>query len=58
VIIGSDLAQRLWGNADPIGRRFTQLSPAQMVKRDVVVSGVYDSRYFEDFRSVSSTTIS
>jgi predicted permease len=45
VIIGSDLARRLWGDADPIGRRFTQVSPAPKVKRDVVVSGVYDSRY-------------
>jgi predicted permease len=43
VIVGSDLARRLWGNADPIGRHFTQRSPA----RDVVVSGVYDSRYLE-----------
>ena len=46
VIIGSDLARKLWGDADPIGRHFTQIpSPAQMVKRDIVVSGVYDSRY-------------
>jgi hypothetical protein len=48
MIIGSDLARHLWGNADPIGRRFTQLSPVQAVKRDIVVSGVYDSRYFEN----------
>jgi predicted permease len=47
MIIGSDLARHLWGSADPIGRRFMQLSPAQPVKRDIVVSGVYDSRYFE-----------
>jgi putative ABC transport system permease protein len=47
VIIGSDLARRLWGDADPIGRLFTQVSPAQTVRRDIVVSGVYDSRYFD-----------
>jgi hypothetical protein len=46
VIIGSDLARKLWGDADPIGRHLTQLSPARTVKRDIVVSGVYDSRYF------------
>jgi putative ABC transport system permease protein len=47
MIIGSDLARRLWGDADPIGRHFIQLSPAQRVKRDIVVSGVYDSRYIK-----------
>jgi hypothetical protein len=47
VIIGSDLARRLWGDADPIGRHVTQVSPAQRVKRDIVVSGVYDSRYIK-----------
>jgi len=46
-IIGSDLARRLWGDADPIGRHFIQVSPAQQVKRDIVVSGVYDSRYIK-----------
>jgi predicted permease len=45
VIIGSDLARRLWGDADPIGRHFTPISAVQRVKRDIVVSGVYDSRY-------------
>ena len=49
VIIGSDLARRLWGDADPIGRHFTQISPVQRVKRDIVVSGVYDSRYMDKF---------
>jgi len=44
VIVGSDLARRLWGGADPIGRRFIELLQAQ--RRDLVVSGVYDSRYF------------
>jgi hypothetical protein len=43
-IISSDLAHALWGGADPIGRRFKQLSPAQPVSRDIIVSGVYDSR--------------
>jgi predicted permease len=47
VIIGSDLAHRLWGDADPIGRHFVQVSPAQRVRHDVVVSGVYDSRYMK-----------
>jgi putative ABC transport system permease protein len=47
VIIGSDLARRMWSDADPIGRRFTQLSPPQAVKRDLVVTGVYDSRYYD-----------
>ena len=47
VIIGSDLARRLWGGADPIGRHFIQPSGAQRVQRDLVVSGVYDSRYIK-----------
>ena len=46
IIIGSDLARRLWGETDPIGRRFSEISPSRTVKRDLVVSGVYDSRYF------------
>jgi predicted lysophospholipase L1 biosynthesis ABC-type transport system permease subunit len=45
MIIGSDLARRLWGTADPIGRRFTDVSPALRGKREIVVTGVYDSRY-------------
>ncbi|HWH53296.1 MAG TPA: ABC transporter permease [Gemmatimonadaceae bacterium] len=44
-IISSDLAHALWGGADPIGRHFKQLSPTQPVPRDIVVSGVYDSRF-------------
>jgi predicted permease len=61
MIIGTDLARRLWGDVDPIGRRFTQISPPQAVKRDLVVSGVYDSRYFDIgntalvFRAVQKT---
>ena len=54
IIIGSDLARTLWGDADPIGRRLTQLDPPQPIKRDLVVSGVYDSRYV-DFFGVSYT---
>jgi predicted permease len=46
VIIGSDLARKLWGDADPIGRHLTRVASAPSAKRDVVVSGVYDSRYF------------
>jgi predicted permease len=47
MIIGSDLARQVFGDADPIGRRFNQVSPPQTVKRDYVVSGVYDSQYFD-----------
>ncbi len=43
-IISSDLAHELWGSADPIGKRFTQISPTPKFKRDLVVTGVYDSR--------------
>ena len=45
-IIGSDLARRLWGEMDPIGRRFSEISPSRTLKRDLVVGGVYDSRNF------------
>jgi predicted permease len=47
VIIGSNLARRLWGDMDPIGRRFAEVSPSQAVQRDLVVRGVYDSRFFD-----------
>jgi predicted permease len=47
VIIGSELARRMWGDADPIGRHFIEHSPARTVDRSVVVTGVYDSRYME-----------
>jgi hypothetical protein len=47
IIIGSDLARRLWGEMDPIGRRFSEISPSQTVKRDLVVRAVYDSRFFD-----------
>jgi predicted permease len=52
MIIGSELARQLWGDADPIGRRFSQISPPPAVKREIVVTGVYDSRYFDRDRSV------
>lgn len=45
IIIGSNLARRLWGDMEPLGRRFSEISP-RALKRDLVVSGVYDSRYF------------
>jgi predicted permease len=47
VIIGSDLARELFGDADPMGRRFTRISPSQTALRDLVVSGVYDSKYID-----------
>jgi predicted permease len=47
IIIGSDLARRAFGDADPIGRRFSEISSSQATRRDFVVSGVYDSRYFD-----------
>ena len=47
MIIGSELARQLWGDADPVGRRFNQISPTQAGQRDYIVSGVYDSRYFD-----------
>jgi len=47
IIIGSDLARRLWGVMDPIGRRFSEIAPSRTGSRDLVVSGVYDSRYFD-----------
>lgn len=47
IIIGSDLARRLWGGADPIGRRFSEIGRSSRGSRGFVVSGVYDSRYFD-----------
>jgi hypothetical protein len=44
-IISSDLARALWSNSDPIGKRFKQLTPAQFARRDLIVTGVYDSRH-------------
>jgi hypothetical protein len=47
IVIGSDLARRLWGAADPIGRRFGEIASVRPGNRTLVVSGVYDSRYFD-----------
>ncbi|HEY9227987.1 MAG TPA: FtsX-like permease family protein, partial [Gemmatimonadaceae bacterium] len=47
IIIGSDLARQAFGDVDPIGRRFSDLSSPQTPKRDFVVIGVYDSQYFD-----------
>jgi len=43
-IISSDLARALWGTSDPIGKRFKQIAPTPSRPRDLVVTGVYDSR--------------
>ena len=42
VIIGSDLARRLWGDADPIGRRLTMGLSARADSAPMVVVGVVD----------------
>ena len=36
---------RAWGASDPIGKRFKQISPVPPRPRDLVVTGVYDSRH-------------
>ena len=43
VIIGSDLARRLWGNADPIGRRLAMALSASSDAAPLVVVGVVDA---------------
>lgn len=43
--ISSDLARRLWGDADPIGRRLVQASTGVGLNRVFTVTGVYDTRY-------------
>jgi putative ABC transport system permease protein len=43
VVIGSDYAHELWGNADPIGRRFRQVQGDKELERAAVVVGVYDA---------------
>jgi predicted permease len=45
MIISSDLARQLWGNVDPIGRRFIQTSAGIGVNRVFTVTGVFDTRY-------------
>lgn len=47
IIIGSDLARQVFGDANPIGRRFSDLSLPQARRRDFVVIGVYESDYFD-----------
>ena len=43
VIVGSDLARRLWGNADPIGRRLTMAIAAASRPAPMTVVGVVDA---------------
>jgi len=49
MIISSDLARDLWGDADPIGRRFVQAfhTTAGATERAITVAGVYDARYID-----------
>jgi hypothetical protein len=42
VIIGSDLARRLWGGADPLGRRLAMATPGRSTSPAMVVVGVVD----------------
>ena len=42
VVIGADLARRLWGVADPIGRRFSSSTPSQRNIGRLTVVGVVD----------------
>jgi predicted permease len=43
VVIGSDYARELWGTADPIGRRFQQITHGEALPREAVVVGVFDA---------------
>ena len=43
VLISSDVARELWGNADPIGRRFAQIDHGKTLDRRAIVVGVYDA---------------
>ena len=43
VIIGSDLARRLWGDADPLGRRFVTALSRPSESSTMVVVGVVDA---------------
>ena len=43
IIIGSDLAHRLWGNADPIGRRLSMAISAPSRPAPMTVVGVVDA---------------
>ena len=42
VIVGADLARRLWAGADPIGRRLQAASDSTTGARTLVVVGVFD----------------
>ena len=42
VVIGADLARRLWGSEDPIGRRFNSAGPSRGNAGRFVVVGVVD----------------
>ncbi|MES2178201.1 MAG: ABC transporter permease [Gemmatimonadota bacterium] len=44
VVIGSDLALRLWHGQDPIGKRLTQTTRGRVLDRRAVVVGVFDAR--------------
>ena len=52
VVIGSQLARSLWGDAHPIGRTFA--SPGERDTVDMTVVGVYDSRYLTTSANDSS----
>ncbi|HEY6826264.1 MAG TPA: ABC transporter permease [Gemmatimonadaceae bacterium] len=43
VLLSTDVAHELWGNADPIGRRFAQSDHGKPLERAAVVVGVYDA---------------
>jgi predicted permease len=45
VLVSSDLAHEVWGEADPLGRRLTQIASAGQPARDLIVTGVYDARF-------------
>jgi len=45
VIVSDALAHELWGEADPLGKRLSQIAPVAQRARDVLVTGVYDTRY-------------
>ncbi len=44
VVIGADLARRLWGGADPIGRRLRPATDSATTARPLLVVGVFDDR--------------
>lgn len=56
-VIGEDLARRLWGGADPIGRRLRPASDSATAARSLVVVGVFDDRTAETSRSGSDSQI-